>query len=277
MSALYLRDDIARAWRGEDPFAVAAALQGEVFRAVADRRTLRFAVGGRRYFAKIHQGAGWREIFKNLATLRLPVLGARNEFEACRHLAACGVAAPTLAAFGERGWNPVRRFSFVICDALEDRESLEDLAAPWLDEPPSPAAKRRLIDAVARFARAMHDAGVVHRDFYVCHLLVDRTSWAEGRVSLAVIDLHRAQIRRHIPRRWLRRDLAALLFSVLDLPLTRRDWLRFLRTYRGAPLREVLTREDVFWQTVLDRAEGLYAKGRRKGLVQGRYRTGGRG
>lgn len=276
MSALYLRDDIARAWRGDDPFAVAAALQGEVFRAVADRRTLRFAIGDRRYFAKVHQGAGWREIFKNLATLRLPVLGARNEFEACRHLADHDVAAPTVAAFGERGWNPASRFSFVICDALEDRVSLEDLTADWSDVPPAPAAKRRLIDAVARFARAMHDAGVVHRDFYICHLLLDRAAWADGRPSLAVIDLHRAQIRRRIPRRWLRRDLAALLFSVLDLPLTRRDWLRFLRAYRGAPLREVLAREGALWQAVLDRAEALYAKGRRKGLVQGRYPAGDR-
>lgn len=274
MSALYLRDDIARAWRGQDPFAAAAALEGEVFRAVADRRTLRFAVAGRRYFAKIHEGAGWREIVKNLVTLRLPVLGARNEFAACRHLAAHGVPAPTVAAFGERGWNPARRFSFVICDALEDRVSLEELTAAWLEAPPPPVAKRRLIDAVARFARAMHGAGVVHRDFYVCHLLLDRAAWADGEARLAVIDLHRAQIRRRIPQRWLRRDLAALLFSVLDLPLTRRDWLRFLRVYRNAPLRDVLAAETPLWGAVRRRAEALYAKGRRKGLVQGRYRPG---
>jgi heptose I phosphotransferase len=274
VSALFLREDLARAWRGEDPFAAAAGLRGETFRAVANRRTLRVVIGGRPYFAKIHQGAGWREIFKNLSTLRLPVLGARNEFEACRHLAEHHVPAPTVAGFGERGLDPAARFSFVICDALENRVSLEDLTAAWLDVPPSPADKRRLIDAVARFARAMHGAGVVHRDFYICHLLLDRAAWTAGRVDLAVIDLHRAQIRRHIPKRWLRRDLAALLFSVLDLPLTRRDWLRFLRVYRDAPLRRILTREGGFWQAVRRRAEGLYRKGQRKGLVQGRYRSG---
>jgi heptose I phosphotransferase len=277
VSPPYLRDDLAGLLGGGDPFATVAALNGEVYRAVANRRTLRFVHGRRAYFAKLHWGPGWGEIFKNLATLRLPVLGARNEFEACCHLAAAGVPAPTVAAFGERGMNPARRESFVICDALEGRESLEDLTNRWLEQPPRPAEKRRLIAAVAGFARDLHGAGVVHRDLYVCHLLLDVAAWQRGTVDLAVIDLHRAQIRRHIPRRWLRRDLAALLFSVLDLPLTRRDWLRFLRVYRGRPLREVLDGEAGFWDGVVRRAEALYHKGQRKGLVQGRYRAGGLG
>ncbi|MEQ8858385.1 MAG: lipopolysaccharide core heptose(I) kinase RfaP [Pseudomonadales bacterium] len=274
MSRLYLRDDIARAWRGSDPFERAAGLEGDVYRAVANRRTLRFEIDGRAYFAKIHRGAGLGEILKNLLTLRLPVVGARNEFLACRHLAAAGVAAPTVAAFGERGWNPARRFSFVVCDALEGRESLEDLGARWSDVPPGGLERRRLVMAVARFARAFHGAGVVHRDFYVCHLLVDRAALAGGRVDLAVIDLHRAQVRQRIPRRWLLRDLAALLYSVLDLPLGERDWLRFVRAYRNRPLPEVMRAEGDFWRDVRRRADALYRKGARKGLVQGRYRPG---
>ncbi len=189
MSELYLRDDLACVWGREGLFERMQNLQGEVYRAVASRRTLRFEAGGRAYFAKIHQGTGWAEIFKNLVTLRLPVIGARNEYEACRHLERCGVTAPTVAAFGERGVNPARRFSFIICDALEGRDSLEDVTAVWLQTPPSPMTKRRLIRAVASFARAMHDAGVVHRDFYICHLLASRGD--AGDVELAVIDLHR--------------------------------------------------------------------------------------
>lgn len=268
MNEPYLRDDLARVWGREGLFERVLHLDGEVYRAVANRRTLRFEAGDRAYFAKIHQGTGWAEIFKNLATLRLPVIGARNEFEACRHLERCGVTAPTVAAFGERGINPARRFSFIICDALEGRNSLEDVTASWLQTPPSPVTKRRLVRAVAAFARAMHDAGVVHRDFYICHLLACGT--AAGQVDLAVIDLHRAQLHGRIPRRWLRRDLAALLFSVLDLPLTRRDWLRFLEVYRQRPLRQVLRDEARLWRSVERRAERLYRKGLRKGLVPGR-------
>lgn len=268
---LYLRDDLARAWEGSNAFQRAAGLEGQVYRAVANRRTLRFQAGGRAYFAKIHGGSGWAEILKNLLTLRWPVIGARNELEACRRLAAAGVPAPTVAGFGERGLSPARRFSFIVCDALEGRDSLEDVVEGWQRDAPAPADKRRLVASVAAFAAAMHAAGVAHRDFYICHLLLDRAAWRGGVPDLAVIDLHRAQIHDRIPRRWLRRDLAALLFSVLDAPLTCRDWLRFVRAYRGRPLREVLEREGDFWEKVRRRAEVLYRKGRRKGLVKDRW------
>lgn len=271
MSDTFLREDLQREWGREGLFERVQQLEGQVYRAVADRRTLRFEAGGRAYFAKIHQGAGWAEIAKNLITLRRPVVGARNEFEACLHLARVGVRAPTVAAFGERGWSPAARFSFVVCDALEGRESLEDLTEGWDAQPPTALQKRRLVMAVAAFARAMHAAGVVHRDFYICHLLLDTAAYAEGRVDLAVIDLHRAQIHQRPPHQWLRRDLAALLFSTLDLPLSRRAWLRFVRVYSGRPLRQVMRDEAPFWATVYARALALYSKGRRQGLVKGRF------
>lgn len=269
MAELYLRDDLARVWAGADPFEQAAGLTGDVYRAVANRRTVRFEAGGRAYFAKVHWGAGWPEILKNLVTLRAPVIGARNEFEACRHLARAGVKAPTVAGFGERGWNPAERFSFVVCDALDGRDSLEDVVIHWHEQPVAAPAKRRLVAAVGRFAAAMHAAGVIHRDFYVCHLLLERSAWRDGEVDLAVIDLHRARLYARIPERWLRRDLAALLFSVLEAPLTRRDWLRFLAAYRGRSWRDVLREEGPLWQAVHRRALALYRKGRRKGLVTG--------
>ncbi len=272
MAECRLREDLARAWGETRLFERVAALEGEVFRAVADRRTLRIQVAGRAYFAKIHSGSGWREIFKNLLTLRAPVVGARNEYRACLVLERAGVQAPTVAGFGERGLSPARRFSFVICDALEGRRSLEDVTAAWASQPPPPLAKRRLIQGVAELTRAMHRAGVVHRDFYICHLLLRTPVGPVEPPDLAVIDLHRAQIHPRIPRRWLRRDLAALLYSVLELPLSRRDWLRFLRTYRDRPLRQVLEDEGAFWRSVERRALALYRKGRRKGLVKGDYR-----
>ncbi|MEQ8484525.1 MAG: lipopolysaccharide core heptose(I) kinase RfaP [Pseudomonadales bacterium] len=271
MARLFLRDDLARAWGPDRVFERVLALQGDVYRAVADRRTLRIEVAGRAYFVKVHTGAGWGEIAKNLLTGRLPVVGARNEYAACRHLEQAGVPAPTVAAFGERGWNPARRLSFVVCDALLGRDSLETLTERWDDRPPDGLERRRLVMAVAAFVGRLHRAGVVHRDLYICHLLADRAAYAAGRVDLAVLDLHRAQIHAKIPRRWLRRDLAALLYSVLDLPLSRRDWLRFVRAYRGRPLPAIWQDEGAFWNDVYDRARALYRKGLRKGLVSGRF------
>jgi heptose I phosphotransferase len=58
-----------------------------------------------------------------------------------------------------------------------------------------------------------------------------------------VIDLHRAQVRATTPRRWRDKDLAGLYFSALDIGLTQRDLLRFLRAYFPWSLRETLRRE----------------------------------
>lgn len=271
MGQPFLREDLRRQWGEADLFERVFGLEGEVYRAIANRRTLRFETGGRAYFAKLHGRSGWGEILKNLVTLRLPVVSARNEFEACRYLAERGIRAPVVAAYGARGWNPARRESFIVCDALEGFTSLEDLAAGWEAAPPTPLQKRRLVMGVARFARAFHGVGMIHRDFYICHLLAEQAAWAAGRVELAVLDLHRARIFRRIPTRWLARDLAALLFSTLDLPLDRRAWYRFLRVYRGQPLRKTLSEEGAFWMAVERRALALYRKGVRKGYVQGRY------
>ena len=117
----------------------------------------------------------------------------------------------------------------------------------------------------------MHRAGVVHRDYYLYHLLVDEVQLKSGVVALSLIDLHRAQLRRRVPPRWLVRDLAALLFWCLDLPITRRDRLRFIRAYEGRPLRAALKENGAFWSRVQRRAIALYRKGQSKGLVAGRY------
>jgi heptose I phosphotransferase len=257
----YLREDIATLWPREQVLSRARALDGEVFRQVANRRTIKVVLAGNSYFAKLHEGVGWREMVKNWLILKKPVVSARNEFEACVHLERCGIVAPRVAAFAETTDTPARRFSFVLCDALEDYENLESLTLRWHDNPPTALEKRRLVMRVAAFARRFHEAGVVHRDFYLCHLL---TSVKNPQAPLGVLDLHRALLFDVLPRRWRLRDLAALLFSSLDLPLSRRAWLRFVRVYTNRPLRETFSAEGDFWRAVYRRALALQAKQQRK-------------
>lgn len=248
--------DFARARALYDALAQA---NGVVYRQAAGRRTVRLDATSGCYFAKLHGGVGWREIAKNLLVGKRPVLGAGNEFAACRKLAAHGVHAPRVAAFGAYGRNPARRRSFLVCDALTGMASLEELTASG-DLPP--LLRRRLIVATGDLLRAMHDAGVHHRDCYLAHIFADTAQWAEGRPAIGIIDLHRAWVRGRLPSRWRRRDLAALLVSAAPLRLTGPELLRFAAAYGGAT---TWRRDRRFWRGVLRRVERLRRRGARRG------------
>ena len=255
------RRQLPRPWkRVEDAFEVT----GRVFREPADarRRTLRFELAGKGYFLKLHWGVGWSEIFKNLSSGRLPVVGARNEWEAIRRLEALGVETMRLEAYGQAGWNPARRRSFVVTRELENTVSLEEYCADWIERPPAPRAKRLLIERVARIARTLHENGLNHRDLYICHFLL-KMPWSGGDedLHLHLIDLHRMQQHRRLPRRWRVKDLGSLWFSAMGIGLTRRDLLRFLRTYHRAPLRRIFKEQKGFLEAVERRAKALQAKG----------------
>lgn len=261
---LFLREDFARAWQGRDPFAEVDALQGQVYRNVKGRRTLQFHFEGRAYFAKIHHGTGWGEIFKNLLALRLPILGAENEWQAIARLQELGVATMTTVACGSRGWNPARRMSFIVTEALEHTISLEDYCARWVQQRPALARKWQLLDALARISRTLHRHGICHRDYYLCHFLLhDEAAFSAGAVPeprLSLIDLHRALINTHLPQRWVIKDVAGLYFSALHVGLNRHDFLRFVREYSGKPLREALASDGEFWNEVHRKAMQLDKK-----------------
>ena len=267
---LYLREDFARHWAGQDPFAEIEALRRDPVREVASRSTFRFELDGSAYFAKVHGGVGWLEILKNLVVGKPPVVDAGNEYRAATYLAGLGLHTLKVAAFGTRGRNPARRRSFLVTDEITGAETLEDLTLDWPENPPDPVVKWALIDKSAHVASTMHDAGINHRDFYICHLMLQAPG-ALTRESLNfnlyLMDLHRAQQRAGVPRRWMVRDLAALLYSTYDIGLSRRDRMRFLKAYFDMPLRDVLRRHASLLAAVQARADKLYAKAQRKRLL----------
>jgi heptose I phosphotransferase len=259
-----LNEPFRSLWAGRDPFVAVEALSGEVFRELEARRTLCTEVAGRSYFVKIHRGIGWAEIVKNLLCLRLPVLGAGNEWRAIGRLEQAGVDTLRGIAFGQRGHNPATQHSFIVTENLSPTVSLEDFCRDWPVNPPAPALKRALLHRVAGMARRMHQSGVNHRDFYLCHFLLHLDPEpAPERLKLSLIDLHRAQIRQKTPRRWRDKDLAALYFSALDIGLSRRDLLRFLRFYFDRPLRAVF-REETTLPRLADEVKRLHERYLRK-------------
>lgn len=263
---LMLAEPFKSLWAGRDAFDAVEGLKGQVYRELEARRTLRTEVAGRGYFVKIHRGIGWGEIVKNLLTAKLPVLGAGQEWRALERLHQVGVPTMTAVAYGERGSNPADQHSFIVTAELAPTVSLEDFSIDWVKQPPAPALKRALIAEVARMTGMMHRAGVNHRDCYICHFLLhtDRPITPET-LKLSVIDLHRAQTRPKITLRWRNKDLAALYFSALDIGLTRRDKLRFLKGYFQQPLRQILGEEAALLSWLEGKAEKLYARKQRYG------------
>ncbi len=236
-------------------------IEGEIYREPAgvNRRTLRFEFATQRYFLKLHWGVGWREILKNLVSLRLPVLGASNEWQAINRLHDLDVETMQLMAYGQTGWNPARRKSFVITQELTECTSLEDYSARWTESPPAPAIKYQLIRRVAEMTRKLHLNGVNHRDLYICHFLLHQPWLGDNEnLHLFLIDLHRVQIRSRTPWRWRVKDVGSLYFSAMDIGLNQRDLLRFVRLYSQRPLRQVLVEDKRFWQAVTLRARALY-------------------
>ena len=265
---LYLREDFLKAWEGQDPFEKVEQLEGEVFRQLEARKTLRFEQNGNSFFAKIHRGVGWFEIIENYIRLRKPVLGAENEYLAIKKLESLGIDTMTAVAYGKRGCNPATQHSFIVTEDLVNTISLEDFCAPWAKTPPSFRLKKKLIEKIANVSRLLHDNGVNHRDYYICHFLLAIPNGVENvdpdNFKISLIDLHRSQIRDETPRRWVRKDIAGIYHSALDIGLTRRDVYRFIRVYTGLPLREAFKQYDWLWNGLEDKAQKLYDRAQRK-------------
>ena len=244
------------------------ALEGKIYREMDGRRTLQFSHAGKSYFVKLHFGVGWKEIIKNLMQLKIPVVGAANEWKAIQKLNALDIDTMHLVGYGSKGLNPATRQSFVITEDLGNTLSLEDYCAPWKTQAPlsgkALTIKRRLIQRLASVGKTLHNHGINHRDFYLVHFLLDMTvseaELATGNITASLIDLHRVQIRLHTPQRWRTKDIGALYFASLEIGLTKRDIFRFMRNYQDKSLRQTLTQDKVFWQAVQDRAIKLYNK-----------------
>ena len=169
MQEIALASPFKELWADKNPFTEAFRLDGESFRQVKSRHTFRFETGGKGYFAKLHHGCGWREIFKDLFQFKRPILGADNEYRALLHLKKQNIDTMTPCAYGMRGSNPAHLQSFLITRELTGVVSLEDLCLNWQENPPAFSVKAALIRKLGTMTGRMHRSGLNHRDCYICH------------------------------------------------------------------------------------------------------------
>ena len=264
---LILRAPFDKLWKDKDVFQEVENISGITYRSVATRKTVRFEINGNGYYLKLHHGITYGEFFKNILMFRLPVFGAGNEWRAIEKLSSAGIDTMVGVAFGQRGINPINRTSFIITEELSRTVSLEDYCAEWCKNSPPYGLKVALINRVAKMVREMHLLGINHRDCYLCHFLLKLPFANPDDLKLSIIDLHRAQIRQVVPKRWRNKDLIELYYSCLDIGLKRSDFLRFLKVYfQGKSLKQIFVDEKKLLGSAQIKAEKIRQRTLRKGL-----------
>ena len=204
-------------------------LEGMVVKsAVRERSTHRLDLQGVTVYLKKHFFPGIREILKNFLRFRFPS-GALNEWRALLAFHAHNIPTMTPICAGRKPllWK-FEKESFLLTDEVGEASRLDDFlkingAVPCRGKVLE--TKKKILENLADITRRMHSAGINHRDYYLCHVLVDNPE------RLYVIDLHRVNVRDKVGKRWRVKDLAALLFSSLEVPVTHGQRLAFYKRY----------------------------------------------
>jgi heptose I phosphotransferase len=204
-------------------------LEGKVVkRAVRERSTHRLDLQGVTVYLKKHCFPGIGEILKNFLRFRFPP-GALNEWRALLAFHAHNIPTMTPICAGRKPllWK-FEKESFLLTDDVGAASRLDDFlkingAVPRRGK--GLETKKKILENLADITRRMHNAGINHRDYYLCHILVDNPE------SLYVIDLHRVNVGDKVGKRWRVKDLAALLFSSLEVPVTHGQRLAFYKRY----------------------------------------------
>lgn len=247
-------------------------IKGKCYRNVKNRVTLRINIDNQSYFIKKHLSTPIKEILKNILSLKWPFSGANNEYKAITKLKNIGINTLDVSAISSYGFS--NNEGFIITNAIEPNIELDAYCKLNSEKEDYYKLKRFLIKFVADNTRKMHLGGMNHRDYYLCHYLfsLDNQKTQDCSIigeqlinNIYLIDLHRMQMRDKVPKRYLIKDLSALLFSARDLELTKADKLRFVREYMkvndSKKLKQILRQERQFWLSVFKKSQQYVEKG----------------
>jgi heptose I phosphotransferase len=209
----------------------------------------------RTLYLKRHLRPGWFELVKPLLRFTLPIIGARNEWEAILRFHEVGIPTMIPVALGENGDR-----SFLMTEAIEGRLKL----TAWMDSHKGGlhngelATLRKIAVGVADVARTMHSAGMHHQDFYLTHLMMPQTGTP---APIHVLDLGRVRYQRRLARRWIVKDLAQLNYSAASVAASER--LRFLAHYLG---RELMRSDRALVSRIVSKSQAIARHSRKNGL-----------
>ena len=183
-------------------------------------------------YLKRHRGFELKEAIKLLAAEAPFTTAGRREWENIARLAGLGIPTMRRVAYGERKILFFEAHSFVITERIPQATPMDDYIVRTAPEAVSGELlreKRSLLWDLGDLARRLHRGGLTHMDLYLNHIFVRET--ASGEKVLHLIDLQRVARRRFFKRRWIVKDLAAILYSARKLPLSRTDFARIFMAY----------------------------------------------
>jgi len=154
-------------------------------------------------------------------------------------------AAP-MAAGWKRTGNAIR--SFVMTAEIPGAVSGYDFWAASSDP-----KKREFIPRLADLAKRFHQAGFIHKDFYLDHIFVAER---EDDLELTIIDLQRVLGPRTFRKRWLIKDVGSMLFALQKAGAKWPTILRFFKLYHGT--RRSSGKERKFLWKALKRAARVH-------------------
>lgn len=157
------------------------------------------------------------------------------EFENICEFRKHRLATVTPVAAGQRYVGGLRYESFLITEDFAPYISLEELILSHPERLRGPEGidrKRRIIEAVGRLARKMHDSGFNHRDFNATHILIDPGN-ADRDHYLGMFDLQRIDRKKWLQPKWFIKIMAELGYTMPSPVFSEDDRRRLYQTYLG--------------------------------------------
>jgi heptose I phosphotransferase len=214
MSPFFVRADYVAAFERLGWNSVQAVMKSSwarVFRQIGERDNsqVHFGRGKTDGFLKRHWSRSRGEWIRECRLTGASGPPAWRETEAIQLCRQAGIATPSIIAAGWQLRGAIwQSDSFLITEAVDGLAADEYARCPTLDI----ARRRALLISLARTARRLHQAGLVHRDLYWCHFFV-REDPVEG-FAVTLIDLQRVFRPRRRLWRWKLKDLAQFVFSM---------------------------------------------------------------
>jgi len=213
------------------------------------RMELQTGAETRTFYLKRHTAAfpGFWEMIGNFFSGKSPSPGM-YEFENICDFRNSGIPTVAPVAAGERKTGFCRYESFLVTESFEPYISLEHLIYNLPDRlkgAEGQIRKERLIKAVARLARQMHDRGFNHRDFNATHVLVGPEG-ENGNFRLALFDLQRMDRKKWLKTKWFIKVMAELSFSMPEPLFTENDRMLLFKAYKDISDPGLMDRLQIF-------------------------------